>query len=147
MMHVTRNTVINWEADKSKPDYNLIPEVCSLLNIQIHELFHMQAENGLSDLEDRVVGNIRLLSPTSRRVIDKMISTMVEEKSLTGLLPCPPISALCCRPHILRMERLMRLAVFRAIGDELRTARMTARCFASIRHSSPPSFSRFTKYS
>ena len=46
MMHVTRNTVINWEADKSKPDYSLIPEVCSLLNIQIHELFHMQAENG-----------------------------------------------------------------------------------------------------
>ena len=65
MMHVTRNTIINWEADKSKPDYSLIPEVCSLLNIQIHELFHMQAENGLSDLEDRVVGNIRLLNPTS----------------------------------------------------------------------------------
>ena len=82
MMHVTRNTVINWEADKSKPDYSLIPEVCSLLNIQIHELFHMQAENGLSDLEDRVVGNIRLLNPTSRRVIDKMISTMVEEELL-----------------------------------------------------------------
>ena len=35
MMHVTRNTVINWEADKSKPDYNLIPELCTLLNIQI----------------------------------------------------------------------------------------------------------------
>ena len=80
MMHVTRNTVINWEADKSKPDYSLIPEVCSLLNIQIHELFHMAAENGLSDLEDRVVGNIRLLTPTSRRVVDKMISTMVEEE-------------------------------------------------------------------
>ena len=74
MMNVTRNTIINWEADKSKPDYSLIPELCSLLNIQIHELFHMQAENGLSDLEDRVVGNIRLLSSTSRRVIDKMIS-------------------------------------------------------------------------
>jgi len=74
--------VINWEADKSKPDYSLIPEVCSLLNIQIHELFHMQAENGLSDLEDRVVGNIRLLNPTSRRVVDKMISTMVEEELL-----------------------------------------------------------------
>ena len=80
MMHVTRNTVINWEADKSKPDYSLIPEVCSLLNIQIHELFHMAAENGLSDLEDRVVGNIRLLTPISRRVVDKMISTMVEEE-------------------------------------------------------------------
>ena len=82
MMHVTRNTVINWEADKSKPDYSLIPEVCSLLNIQIHEIFNMQAENGLSDLEDRVVGNIRLLNPVSRRVVDRMISAMVEEELL-----------------------------------------------------------------
>lgn len=42
----------------------------------------MQAENGLSDLEDRVIGTIRLLNPTSRRVVDKMISTMVEEELL-----------------------------------------------------------------
>ena len=80
MMHVTRNTIINWEADKSKPDYSLIPEVCSLLNIKLHELFRMQAENGLSDLEERVVGNLRQLNPTSRRVVDKMISTMVDEE-------------------------------------------------------------------
>lgn len=80
MMHVTRNTVINWEADKSKPDYNLIPELCTLLNIQIHELFHMQAQTALSDLEDRVVNNLRQLAPTSRRVVDKMISTMVDEE-------------------------------------------------------------------
>ena len=82
MMNVTRNTVINWEADKSKPDYNLIPEICALLNIRIHELFHMQPESGLNDLEERIVGNIRRLSPTSRRVIDKMISAMVDEELL-----------------------------------------------------------------
>lgn len=80
MMHVTRNTVINWEADKSKPDYNLIPELCTLLNIQTHELFHMQAQTALTDLEDRVVNNLRNLSPTSRKVVDKMISTMVDEE-------------------------------------------------------------------
>ena len=80
MMHVTRNTVINWEADKSKPDYNLIPELCTLLNIQIHELFHMEVNNALTDLEDRVVNNLRLLSPVSRKVVDKMISTMLDEE-------------------------------------------------------------------
>ena len=80
MMHVTRNTVINWEADKSKPDYSLIPELCILLNIQIHELFHMEAQGSLSDLEDRVVNNLRLLSPVSQRVVDKMIGTMLDEE-------------------------------------------------------------------
>ena len=82
MMNVTRNTVINWEADKSKPDYSLIPEVCSLLNIKLHELFQMPAENGLNDLENRVVENVRKLKPTSRKVVDKMISTMVNEELL-----------------------------------------------------------------
>lgn len=82
MMHVTRNTVINWEADKSKPDYNLIPEICSILGIQLHELFHMEAENTLSELENRVVSNLRTLSPVSQRVVDKMIFTMSEEECL-----------------------------------------------------------------
>lgn len=80
MMNVTRNTVINWEADKSKPDYDLIPEICAILGIQIHELFHMQARNNLTEVENRIVDNFRRLSPTSRRVVDKMISTMVDEE-------------------------------------------------------------------
>ncbi len=82
MMHVTRNTVINWEADKSKPDYNLIPEICSILGIQLYELFHMEASPALSELESRVVNNLRTLSPVSQRVVDKMIHTMSEEECL-----------------------------------------------------------------
>ncbi len=80
MMNVTRNTVINWESNKSKPDYCLIPILCTLLNIHLHELFHMDAENGLSPLEDRIVENVRRLTPVSRRVVDKMIGTMVDEE-------------------------------------------------------------------
>ena len=80
MMHVTRNTVVNWEADFSRPDLNLIPTICMLLNIRLHELFHMPPENGLNPLENRIVENVRTLCPASRRVVDKMISTMVEEE-------------------------------------------------------------------
>ena len=53
-----------------------------MLDIRLHELFHMQPENNLSDLENQVVKNIRSLSPSSRRVIDKMVSTMAEEEIL-----------------------------------------------------------------
>ena len=80
MMHVTRNTVINWEADRSKPDYALLPELCNLLSIPVSELFQMQAQTELSALEKRVVGNLRLLEPSSRRVVDRMVSAMVEEE-------------------------------------------------------------------
>ena len=79
-LQVTRNTVVNWENDKSKPDYALIPELCSLLGIHLHELFAMESEIGLDPLEERVVGNLRLLEPGSRRVADRMISAMVDEE-------------------------------------------------------------------
>lgn len=82
MMHVTRNTIVNWEADKSKPDYSYIPELCSLLDIQLNELFQMQPGESLTEVEKRLVGNFRQLSPTSRRVVDKMVSTMLQEEAL-----------------------------------------------------------------
>lgn len=82
MLHVTRNTVINWEADKSKPDYNLLPEICALLGIQLHELFGLSSDSPPTALERRVLKNLRALSPSSQRVVDKMIHTMVEEEYL-----------------------------------------------------------------
>ena len=83
IMNVTRNTIINWEADRCRPDYSLIPKVCSLLNIKLHELFQMPPENGLSPLEERIVENVRKLSPPNRKAIDKMISTMVQEELIS----------------------------------------------------------------
>ena len=80
MMSVTRNTVINWESDKSKPDYDLIPEICSALGIKYHELFGTEDEDSLSELERRVIANLRTLNPVSRRAVDKMIGVMSEEE-------------------------------------------------------------------
>jgi len=70
---------VNWENDKSKPDYAAIPELCQLLGIRLHELFGVEAENGLDPLEDRVICNLRLLSPGTRRIVDRMISTITDE--------------------------------------------------------------------
>ena len=81
-LNVTRATVINWENDKSKPDYSLIPEICSILGIKLHELFQMDADTALSDLENRVINNLRILNPASRKAVDRMIGVMVEEECL-----------------------------------------------------------------
>lgn len=80
MMHVSRNTIINWEADKSKPDYRYIPEICALLGIKLHELFGMEPENGLDPVEERVLNFFRQLTPVSRRVVEKMIYAMLNEE-------------------------------------------------------------------
>ncbi len=80
MMNVTRNTIVNWETDKSRPDYSNIPALCALLNIPLHKLFNMESESGLSDREEDLISNYRLLSPVNRNVADKMLSLMVDEE-------------------------------------------------------------------
>ena len=80
MVKVSRNSVANWESDRCKPDHNLIPEICALLGIKLHELYGMEAENGLTDMEDGVIRFFRQLSPASRRVVEKMIYSMLNEE-------------------------------------------------------------------
>ena len=80
MMEVSRNTVINWEADKNKPDYDTLPELCAVLGISITDLFGVQKDTSLSPLEERLISNFRLLTPISRSVVDKMISAMLQEE-------------------------------------------------------------------
>ena len=84
MLDVNPNTIKNWERDLTKPDHDLVPVLCNLLGIKLHELYRMDPEKDLSSLESRVVDNLRLLDPVDRKVIDKMISVMVNERLLHG---------------------------------------------------------------
>ena len=80
-MNVTRNTVINWEADRSRPDYDCVPALCSALNLPLHELFGLEKEWALSPVEGRLLRNFRQLTPASRRGIDRMVSALLEEEA------------------------------------------------------------------
>ncbi len=80
-MNVTRNTIVNWETDKSKPDYSCIPALCALLDIPVYRLFNMDPGNGLSPQEEQMIANFRLLSPMNRTVVDKMLNLLVEEEA------------------------------------------------------------------
>ena len=81
MMNVTRNTVINWEADKYRPDADLFPELCSILNISINELFGLPSSGEQVSGHERVIlHQYRQISPVSQRIIDHMISTILDEE-------------------------------------------------------------------
>jgi transcriptional regulator with XRE-family HTH domain len=79
-LHIHKNTVMNWEADKSKPEYSAIPALCSVLGMKLHEFFLQEPDNGLSSLENHVVENLRLLSPGGRKLAARIISTMADEE-------------------------------------------------------------------
>ena len=78
-LSVTRNTVVNWENDRSRPDYTTIPALCALLGVPVQELFRGAGEPA-DPLEGRVMRHFRLLSPGGRRVVDQMISALLREE-------------------------------------------------------------------
>jgi len=79
---VTRNTVINWEAGKYRPDADLFPTLCTLLGITLNDLFGISigAADLLSSREQNMIRQYRMISPVSQRVVDRMISSILDEE-------------------------------------------------------------------
>ncbi len=81
MLNVSRNTIINWETDKSKPDYNMIPVLCSILHIQFQELFNMEGSQELSAEEIRVLDHFRCLNPASKQAVVNLVVSMADAEN------------------------------------------------------------------
>ena len=52
----------------------------------------------------------------------------------TGLLPCPAVTPVAGAPHLLRVERLVGIAVFLPMRYERGAAGMTAGCVRTVRY-------------
>ena len=96
LMNVNPNTVKNWERDQTKPDHSLIPDLCGLLNIRLHELYQMEAGEELSSLESRIIANLRDLDMADRRVVDKLVSALHSERLLDQQVMLKESFALFC---------------------------------------------------
>ena len=77
---VTRNSVVNWESGRSRPDYGCIPLLCSVLKLPLHRLFAMEPDGGLTGQEDRLLRQFRRLTPPGQRVVDRMIRALIDEE-------------------------------------------------------------------
>ena len=77
---VTRNTIVNWEADKSKPEFDGIPQLCSALDISMETLFSLDHAPGISKEEQLLVGVYRQLSVVGKKVASSMLNAMLDEE-------------------------------------------------------------------
>ena len=81
-LQVTRNTVINWENDRSRPDYALLPALCRILDLSLSALFGTEEKTPvLTAQEARVLANLRRVSPAGRRTVDRFLALLCEEES------------------------------------------------------------------
>ena len=78
---LSKNLVSNWEAGRSRPDINIIPALCDLLDISISAFFGLPSRPGeLSTQEQRHISNYRLLNTRNQELIDAMMITMQEQE-------------------------------------------------------------------
>ena len=79
-MKVTRNTVINWEAGKYKPDADLFPALCDILDITLNDLFGIHPEERFTPHEKSLIEQYRQISRGGQRIIDHVIRDILEEE-------------------------------------------------------------------
>ena len=80
IMQITRNSVINWESNRYKPDINLIPKLCMVLKISPNDLFDIYPPNHINDHEDTLLDQYRKISPFGQKIIDHLISDILTEE-------------------------------------------------------------------
>ena len=79
ILHVSKNYIGHWEAGRARPDMNLVPELCRALGITIPEFFGLpKPEPVFTSEQQRFLSSYTLLSPKSRKVIEKTILAMLE---------------------------------------------------------------------
>ncbi len=91
---VGANAVSNWECGRTRPDISLLPKICTMLQIPIHELFDMPAPDEpllskeaqkLQQLQDehgedarRVLDKFFRLSPGHQYAVESLMDTLDE---------------------------------------------------------------------
>ena len=78
-MGVTRHSIVNWESDKSRPDYDLIPLLCKVLSLSIEDLFGIKPEYDY--LEKDIIENIRRMKPATRILASKMVEALFYQEA------------------------------------------------------------------
>ena len=80
IMGVTRNTIVNWEANKSRPEFDGIPQLCSVLDVSMETLFGLDHAPGITKEEQTLVGVYRQLSAVGKKVASAMLNAMLDEE-------------------------------------------------------------------
>ena len=79
---VTRNTVVNWEAGKYRPDIDLLLPLCSLFGITLYQLFGAEDQTlGISTHERQLLDGYRQISSLSQRIVDRMVNGILDEEA------------------------------------------------------------------
>ncbi|MDO5377766.1 MAG: helix-turn-helix domain-containing protein [Clostridia bacterium] len=92
LLGITPNSVSNWENGRSRPDVNLLPDICGALGITLYELFALEDPTvRYSAREQRLIENYRQLSGGHRLTVHTLVETLITVQQAEA---CPDIRKL-----------------------------------------------------
>lgn len=75
---VSRNTVAGWETGHSRPDLDLVPEICKALRIPLSQFF--QVRSGLTLPEKRLLDTFRDMEEGDREIIQWQMEALCSKR-------------------------------------------------------------------
>lgn len=94
---VTPNAVTNWEKGYTKPNVNILPDICKALHITLYQIYGMEDPTiRLTASEGSLIEDYRLLSPGHQMAIRNMTQTLLEVQDADR---CPDILKLLFFEH------------------------------------------------
>lgn len=83
---ITGNSISNWETGRSRPDINLIPDICQILGISLNELFGLPNPPELfTRSEQSLIESYRSLSEGHQYAVDQMIASLMHVEKTTTI--------------------------------------------------------------
>lgn len=79
ILNVSRNTVIKWETDSYKPEPDMAILLCRTLEMSLDELYGVTTAE-VSPRELQMLKGFRRVSPVGQRVIEKLVTDMLDEE-------------------------------------------------------------------
>jgi SOS-response transcriptional repressor LexA len=80
LLGYTNNAITNWEAGRTRPDISVIPRLCEVLRIPVHELLGITGRDASTREERDLLAQYRDLSEGNRSVVRQMIGSLLQQQ-------------------------------------------------------------------
>lgn len=80
LLGTSRNTITNWENDRSLPTASAIRDLSQILGIPLYELFALSNDEIPSPHEAELLKQYRQLSDLGQKVTDRMVASILQEE-------------------------------------------------------------------
>lgn len=78
---ITGNSISNWETGRSRPDVNLLPAICKILDITLYDLYNLAESSANADLtseQQSILSKYNSLSKGHQYAVNNLIESLLK---------------------------------------------------------------------